>query len=62
MAVHKLGVSRTNVFSNTIPVFTAIFSYLILSELFNLNKILGMIIVITGVMLTQLERFKWRTI
>jgi len=60
MAVRQFGVSRASVFSNTIPIFTAIFSYLILSELFNVNKIAGMIIVITGVMLTQLERIKWK--
>ncbi|MCX6235744.1 MAG: DMT family transporter [Bacteroidetes bacterium] len=56
IAVREIGVSRTNVFSNTIPVFTAIFSYFILSEYFSFNKIAGMIIVVAGVMLTQLNK------
>jgi drug/metabolite transporter (DMT)-like permease len=58
IAVREIGVSRTNVFSNTIPVFTAIFSYFILSEYFSFNKIAGMIIVVAGVMLTQINKFK----
>lgn len=53
--VSKIGVSRTNVFTNLIPIFTAVFSYLILSEYFNLNKVLGIVIVIAGVMLTQVQ-------
>ncbi len=61
MAVRKFGVSRTNVFSNTIPIFTGIFSYLILSELFNVNKIAGMIVVMTGVVLTQVNRMNRTT-
>ncbi len=56
--VKKIGVSRTNVFTNLIPIFTAVFSYFILSEHFNLNKILGILIVIAGVMLTQIQHLR----
>jgi len=52
--VRDLGITRANIFANFIPVFTAIFSYLILSEILTFNKIIGMAIVITGVLLTQL--------
>jgi len=55
IAVREIGVSRSNVFSNVMPVFTAIFSYYILSEVFNMNKIVGMIIVILGVFITQID-------
>jgi drug/metabolite transporter (DMT)-like permease len=55
MGVKKLGVSRTNVFSNLIPVFTAIFSFIFISEIFTFNKIVGMLIVIIGVFITQLK-------
>jgi len=58
ISVKKIGVSRTSVFGNTIPVFTAIFSFLILSEQFNVNKILGMVVVLLGVFLTQLGRIR----
>ena len=48
-----LGISRANMFSNLIPVFTAIASYLILKESFDLRKLLGMAIVLAGVVLSQ---------
>ena len=56
MAVKELGVSRTNVFSNLIPVFTAIFSAIFISEMFTATKIAGMAAVIAGVMISQWKR------
>ncbi len=56
ISARELGISRTNLFANLIPVFTAIFSYFILKEHFELRKISGMAIVIFGVLLTQLNR------
>jgi drug/metabolite transporter (DMT)-like permease len=53
MTVKSIGVSRANVFSNLIPVFTGIFSFIFISEIFTLNKIIGMIVVIAGVFITQ---------
>lgn len=58
IGTREIGVSKTAVFSNIIPVFTAIFSYFILSEYFNLNKIVGMIIVLFGLFFTQIGRLK----
>ncbi len=55
MAVKEIGVSRSSVFSNLIPVFTAIFSAIFISETFSFTKIAGMAIVIGGVLLTQLR-------
>jgi drug/metabolite transporter (DMT)-like permease len=51
--VRDLGMTRANIFANFIPVFTAIFSYFILSEVLSFNKIMGMVIVISGVLLTN---------
>ncbi len=51
--VRDLGVTKANIFTNFIPIFTAIFSYIILSEVLTFNKIVGMLIVISGVLLTQ---------
>ena len=56
MAVSEIGVSRTNVFTNLIPVFTAIFSFIFISEIFSTNKIVGMLIVIFGVVITQVKK------
>ena len=52
-AIKHLGMSKANVFSNLIPVFTAIFSFFILSEQFTLMKICGMVIVIAGVYISE---------
>ncbi len=55
-SVKVLGISKSNIFSNLIPVFTAIFSYLLLSELFTLQKTVGMMLVIGGVYLSERNR------
>jgi drug/metabolite transporter (DMT)-like permease len=54
-AVKVIGVSRSSVFSNLIPVFTAVFSAIFISEIFPLTKIAGMAIVIGGVLLSQIK-------
>jgi len=51
----EIGISRTNLFTNLIPVFTAVFSFVILGEVFGMQKIVGMVVVITGVMMTQMN-------
>jgi len=56
--IKNLGVSRANVYSNLIPVITAIASYYILNELFTVSKIAGILIVISGVVLTQLNKVR----
>lgn len=52
-SVKLLGISKTNIFSNLIPVFTAIFSYFLLSEEFTVQKIVGILLVIGGVYLSE---------
>lgn len=53
--LREIGVSRSNVFTNIIPVFTAFASFLFLNEQFNWVKILGIALVIGGVTLVQLK-------
>jgi drug/metabolite transporter (DMT)-like permease len=53
--VGKIGVSRTSVFTNLIPVITSIFSFLMLKETFSPLKIAGIIVVIVGLVISQLE-------
>ena len=57
-SIKNLGISKTNIFTNLIPVFAAIFSYFILAEIFPFSKILGIIIVIVGVFVSQIKRKK----
>jgi drug/metabolite transporter (DMT)-like permease len=56
MSVKKIGISRTSVFGNLMPVVTAVFSAIFISEIFTATKILGMAIVIVGVMVAQVRR------
>jgi len=52
----EIGISKTNLFTNLIPVFTTIFSFFILNEQFEGKKIAGMIIVIVGVLMSQMNK------
>lgn len=52
-SVKIFGISKSNIFTNLIPVFTAIFSFFILSEVFTLQKMIGIGIVIAGVFVSE---------
>lgn len=54
-AFSKLGASRANVYSNLIPVFTAIFSYLLATEDMTAFKIIGIGVVVIGLVLSQVK-------
>jgi drug/metabolite transporter (DMT)-like permease len=56
ISTRELGISRTNIFSNLIPLFAAVFSYFILSESFTFTKIAGMMIVVVGVLMGELHQ------
>jgi drug/metabolite transporter (DMT)-like permease len=51
-----LGVARTNIFANLIPVMTAIIAFYVLKESITFLKILGIFIVISGIFLVQYNR------
>jgi drug/metabolite transporter (DMT)-like permease len=50
-----LGISKANIFSNLIPVFTAIFSFFILAEHFTVQKLVGMLLVVFGVYISEIN-------
>lgn len=52
-AVQNIGMAKTNIFLNLIPVFTAILSYLLLHERFGILKICGIIVVVAGLVISQ---------
>ena len=52
----KLGASRANVYSNLIPVFTGIFSFILGIEVLSSNKILGIVMVVVGLIFAQLKK------
>lgn len=53
-SVQVLGAVRANMFTNLIPVFTAGLSFFLLNEKLNLQNILGIIIVVVGLVLSQI--------
>lgn len=57
IATRDIGVSRANVFANLIPVFTGIFSYFVIGEELGIQKIVGILIVIAGLSVSQLRRY-----
>lgn len=52
-AVSKLGVARSNIYTNMIPVFTAFCSFFILKESITISIIIGIALVIGGLVLSQ---------
>lgn len=56
IGVKNIGVAKSNVFTNIIPIFTAIASFILLNEAMTANKIIGMIVIIVGVALAQLKK------
>jgi drug/metabolite transporter (DMT)-like permease len=56
IAIKGMGMIKANVFTNLIPVFTGLFSFLILNEKFTAIKIAGMILVMFGVLVSQSHR------
>jgi len=58
VAVREIGVARSNVFANLIPVFTGVFSFFVIAEQLGIQKIMGIIIVVAGLFLSQLSRRK----
>jgi drug/metabolite transporter (DMT)-like permease len=54
-SVKNMGITRANVFSNCIPVFTALFSFILMGERLTVQNIIGMVVVITGLFMSQLN-------
>jgi drug/metabolite transporter (DMT)-like permease len=54
-SVRNMGISKANVFSNCIPVFTALFSFIIMGDILTFQKVIGMVIVIAGLFMSQMN-------
>jgi len=55
-AIKLLGIIKTNLYTNLVPVFAFIFSFIILGETVTLLKLSGLIIVLLGVVLSESNR------
>jgi drug/metabolite transporter (DMT)-like permease len=54
-SVKNMGISKANVFTNSIPVFTALFSFILLGDKLTVQNIIGMVIVIAGLFMSQMN-------
>jgi len=60
-SVKNMGVTKANIFSNCIPIFTALFSFILLDEKLSLQNLLGMVIVIAGLFMSQINGHREKT-
>ena len=58
VALRNFGLTRANIFTNLIPIFTAIASFFILGEMLTPAKIAGIVIVICGVIVSQWKQVR----
>lgn len=57
-AMRHIGLTNANVFTNLIPVFTAIIAYFVLGEIITLQKVVGISVVIGGLFISQIPQFQ----
>jgi len=57
-AIKKIGLINSNIFANMIPVYTAIIAYFVLGDVLGMRRFIGIIIVIFGLVLSQIPQFK----
>ncbi len=56
ISLNKFGVTRTNIFLNLLPAITAGLSVSLLGEQLSLQKLLGILVVIGGLFVSQIKR------
>uniref|UniRef100_UPI003216A543 DMT family transporter n=1 Tax=uncultured Draconibacterium sp. TaxID=1573823 RepID=UPI003216A543 len=55
-SVRQMGVTKANTFINLVPVFVAILAYILLKDELGLQKIIGIVVVVAGLFLSQLKK------
>ena len=54
-SIRNMGINKSNVFINAIPVFVAIFAFFILGDTLDYHQMVGIAIVISGLFLAQIN-------
>ena len=60
LGIRELGAARANIFANIVPVVAAIVSFLLLKEPMPSIKILGILVAILGLLMSQVSSINWR--
>jgi len=56
--IKKIGLINSNIFSNLIPVFTAVIAYFVLNEILGIQKFIGIVVVISGLLISQIPQLR----
>lgn len=56
--IKHIGISKGNLYTNLVPVFASIAAFFVLDEQFTVLKIIGMLIIVFGVTLSEMEKKK----
>lgn len=54
-SVRNIGINKSNIFINIIPVFVAVIAYIVLGDRLNFHQMVGIAIVISGLFLAQIN-------
>jgi drug/metabolite transporter (DMT)-like permease len=54
-SVRNIGITKANVFSNCIPVFTALFSFILMGDKLTAQNVAGMAIILAGLFMSQIN-------
>ena len=60
IGIRELGAAKANIFGNIIPVVTAIVSFFLLKEAMPLIKVTGILVAISGLLMSQLGTINWK--
>ncbi|MFA6770822.1 MAG: EamA family transporter, partial [Bacteroidales bacterium] len=55
-SIKELGVARANIFTAIVPVISAFAAFYIGQDTMNIRKIIGVLIVVTGVIIAQRKK------
>jgi drug/metabolite transporter (DMT)-like permease len=54
-SIRNIGINKSNIFINVIPVFVALIAFLVLGDRLNFHQMVGIAIVISGLFLAQIN-------
>jgi drug/metabolite transporter (DMT)-like permease len=60
IGIRELGAARANIFANIVPVVAAVVSFYMLKEPMHLIKILGILVAIVGLLMSQVGDINWK--
>ncbi len=60
LAVKHIGMARSEAYGNLIPMIAIFYAYYFLDEVFNIEKIIGILLILSGLVLSQLHLFSKR--